>query len=158
MSVAAVDTQILAWAIMSEIDTTPQQARLAARLFQTLEHNDHGIVIPSMVVGELLATIPAERHTEILGRLQPAWQIADYNLQAAALFAKLRRDWRTQNRLKDIRAFHPKIARKELVADVMIIASALSHGADRIYSADATFCRMADGFITAEDLSSELGS
>ncbi|MCA9904844.1 MAG: hypothetical protein KC547_13400 [Anaerolineae bacterium] len=42
--------------------------------------------------------------------------------------------------------------KKKLVADVMIIASALAQGADRIYSADATLRKMADGFITAEDL------
>ena len=66
-----------------------------------------------------------ERHDEILGRLQPAWRIADYNLQAATLFAKLRRDWRTQNRLKDIRAFDLKreIADSEKLAQT--IASAL---------------------------------
>ncbi|MCA9908165.1 MAG: PIN domain-containing protein [Anaerolineae bacterium] len=152
MTLVAVDTQILAWAIMSEIDTTPPQAQLATQLFETLAHDGHQIVIPSIVVGELLATIPIERHEEILGRLHPAWRLAGCNRQSATLFARLRRDWRTQNRLKGIRAYDPKITRKELIADVMIIASALAQGADRIYSADATLRKMADGFITAEDL------
>lgn len=153
MSVVCIDTQILSWAILGQTSAIDDRLILRANhLLKKLDENKHRIIVASITVGELLTAIPDEEHADILGKFRQEWRIVDFNLRAAATFARMRRDWRTKQRIRDIRDYDHSATKTELVADVMIIATAMAHGASLIYSHNVNFRNMATGFIPVEDL------
>lgn len=148
-----IDTQILCWAIIGQTTSNTESLVLRANhLLKQLEENKSKLIIPSIAVAEMLTSIDENDHSAVLARFQTDWRVVDFNLRAAAIFARMRRDWHIKNRLKEIREFDSSVTRKELVADVMIIASAIAHNASIIYSHNDDFRKMAEGFITVEDL------
>ncbi len=89
-------------------------------------------------------------HAFFLEQISQAWMLADYNAQAARWFARIRRATQTQ---KHIRALQQQGAsRKELVADVMIIATALAHHADVLYSHDNRLRHLAAKWLETQSL------
>lgn len=152
MSVVCVDTHLLFWAIIGR--ATPGTERLiphASGFMKWLEQQQAHVMIPTIVVGELLVAVPDEDRPAVLSQFSQDWLIVDYNLTAAAFFAHMRRHHIIQKRFKDLRALYPGTTRKELVADVMIIATAMAHGAEVIYSHDKSVLTLAEDFIRAED-------
>jgi predicted nucleic acid-binding protein len=142
---------VLSWAVLGQATGDREHLVITANnLFKKLEEQNRKIIIPAIVVGELLVAVDEDDHWKVLTRLLQDWRVVDYNLKAATLFARLRIDHRTKNNFDEIMADDPNATRRELIADVMIIATAMAHGASIIYSHDSRFHRMAEGHIPVD--------
>ena len=156
MSVVCVDTQIIYWAITGKASRGAEELTKPARDFMKwLDAQRHHIIIPSIVVGEMLVPIPDDEVGEVLARFNQDWMIVDYDLRAARVFSRMRRDFIANKRFDDIRQLSPDTTRKELNADSMIIATAISNGADIIYSHNKDLRSVAEGWIKARDFLEE---
>jgi hypothetical protein len=157
MEIVCLDTQILYWAIVQKAVPGSEQLIPLAKDFIRWLDSQEGIeiIIPSIVVGEMLVPIPDDMQTEVLSQFNQDWMVVDFNLRAALFFARMRRDHIIQKRFKDIRQLHPDVTKKELVADCMIIASAVAHGATKLYSHNRDLCKLAEGYITTAGFDDE---
>jgi predicted nucleic acid-binding protein len=156
MSVVCIDTQILYWAVVGKAAIGATKLIKPARDFMKwLEEKNHHIIIPSIVVGEMLVPVQEINVPTMLARFNEDWMVVDYDMRAARHFAQMRRDHATKKRFIDIRDLHPDITKKELVADVMIIATAIAHSADILYSHNEDLLKLADGWIVAKNFMDE---
>lgn len=152
MAVICLDTQILYWGIVKKATRGAEHlVEPAGQFLKWLENQAHDIIIPTIVLGEMLIPIPDDEQGSVLAQFKRDWMIVDYDSQAALQYAKMRRDHIAQKRFKDLRRLHPDTTKKELVADATIIATAIAHGADKIYSHNEDFLALAQGFIPAEN-------
>lgn len=92
-----------------------------------------------MVLGEMLIPIPDDEQAIVLAQFKKDWMIVDFDTKAALTYAQMRRSHIIQKRFKDLRHLHPDVTKKELVADAMIIVTAIAHGAEKIYSHNEDF-------------------
>ena len=151
MAIVCVDTHILVWSILEQGTDDGQLLEHAAGFMLWLEERDSKVIIPTIVLGEMLVAVPDEDRPAVLAQFNKDWMIVDYDLRAASIFAQMRRDHIRNKRFKDLRKLNPDVTRKELGADVMIIATARSYGADIIYSHDQNLLALAEGWIPAAD-------
>ncbi len=152
MPIICLDTQLIQWGVLQHAGKATQNYVAAATGFiRWLDQQRVDIIIPSIIVGELLAPVPRSEHNQILSRLSQDWLIVDYDLRAARLFAEMRYDTDIKRLIDDIRRGDPYATRKHLVADIMIIATARAHNAERIYSHDGNFLKLCSSYILAEN-------
>jgi predicted nucleic acid-binding protein len=149
----ALDTMVLIWAIQHPTHRKKQPdpavvelRRRAKILLDILSEEGAQIIIPSVVVGELLAGIEEAHHVEFLSTLQNRFFCPPYDVKASAMAARM---WiHHQGMPKEDR-----LERRVLKADVMVIATAKVAGALRFYSHDAKARRLAKAFgLNALDL------
>lgn len=154
MTIVCVDTQVLFWAIEGR-GTNDQHLLKEARDFVNwiIEIASH-IIIPSIVVGELLVPIEDTHIVKTLNRIKKDWIVVDYDVRAAMKFAQMRRNHAFEKRRLELRQLE-LATRRELVADAMIIATAIVNDADIIYTYDEPMCKLADGWIDAKDFTQE---
>lgn len=150
MSVVCVDTQLLYWAIMGR-GTDDQQLLDSARDFmKMLDANGDRIIVPSIVVGEMLVPVEEWHVKQVMNQYKTYWRIADYDIRCALQFAVMRRNHALEKRVKSLQELEGA-TRKELIADVMIIATAIANSADIIYSNDGKLRTLAEDWIEAKD-------
>lgn len=161
MDIVCIDTQILYWAVVGKATHGAESFVAQASDFMSwLDQQDVRIIIPTIVVGEMLIPIEERDIPETLSRFKEDWIIVEYDIRAALEFARIRRDHIENKRYDDIKKMLPDITKKELVADTMIIATAIAHGAVRIYSHNVGLRHLAEGHIIAlsfEDETYQLG-
>jgi predicted nucleic acid-binding protein len=156
MAIVCIDTQILYWAIVKNSKSSDQHfIKLAADFMKWLDDQDHDVLIPTIVVGEMLIPVPEDLRSKVLMQFRENWMIVDYDLRAASIFAKLRSDQLTKQRFKALQELHPPLTRKELLADLMIIATAIANDAAILYSHDKPLRSMAAGYLDARDFLDE---
>ena len=154
MSVVCVDTQLLFWAIMGR-GTDDQQLLDSAREFmKMLDANGDRIIVPSIVVGEMLVPVEEWHVKQVMTQYKTYWRIADYDVRCALQFAKMRRNHALEKRVKSLQELEG-VTRRELIADVMIIATAIANSADIIYSHDEPLRKLAEDWIEAKDFVQE---
>lgn len=154
MNVVCLDTQILQWGVMKKESKTQNSQKLIDRatyFIDWLDQQSVSIILPSFVVGELLVTVPEREHPRVLNLLDEDWMIVDYDLRAAQQFAVMRYNQALKQIMNDIRQGNPYATRRQLIADIMIIATAIVNGASKIYSHDSDFINLASGYIIAEN-------
>ena len=100
--------------------------------------------MPSPVVAEVLVKIPDDEHDEFVRRLVRDFIVVDFDLRAARKFAQIRFRSLSPEARQEIRERHPDATRRELDADTMILATALAHGASRLYTNDGRFKSLAN--------------
>lgn len=153
MSIVCIDTQILYWAIVKKAPPNSEHLiATAGEFMQWVEEKKFTVIVPTIVLGEMLVPIPKENHAQVLKQFRQDWMIVDYDVRAASIFADMRHDHIIQNRFRELRTMHPDTTKKELVADVMIIATAIAHRANTIYSHNRDLRAMAAGFIEAQSM------
>jgi predicted nucleic acid-binding protein len=148
MSTVCLDTQIIYWGLVGRAPSAQQQylVEQAQAFFQQLDAEKHHVIVPTIVVGELLVPLPEEEHAFFLAQVSQVWMLADYNAQAARWFARIRRAALTKERLRALQR-ETNATRKELIADVMIIATALAHQTEILYSHDNKLRHLAADWI-----------
>jgi predicted nucleic acid-binding protein len=154
MSIVCLDTQIIRWGVMKQASKNPQADELVTKasfFIDWLDRRKDEVVLPAFIVGELLVTVPERDHAQTLNQLSEDWMIVDYDLRAAQQFAVMRYNQALKPIMDDIRMNNPYATKKQLIADVMIIATAIVHGAEKIYSHDNDFIKLASGYILAEN-------
>ena len=152
MTIVCIDTQILSFGL---IKTPPKGhehlVNHAAEFLKWIEKQQYRVIVPTIVVSELLTAVPEENHVSILKLFERDWLIVDFDLRAARQFANMRGDHIRKNRLHHmIDPNRPGATREALKADVMIIATAIAHNADIIYTHDRNLLKLAEGFIEAK--------
>lgn len=152
MPIICLDTQILYWGIVKKAARGAENLIVPAGQFlKWIETQQYDIIIPTIVLGEMLIPIPDDEQGKVLAQFKQDWMLVDFDTKAALIYAQMRRNHITQKRFKDLRHLHPDVTKKELVADAMIIATAIAHGAEKIYSHNEDFLALAEGFIDADN-------
>ncbi|MFZ2955916.1 MAG: PIN domain-containing protein [Candidatus Ozemobacteraceae bacterium] len=147
--IVVLDTQIMIWGVKGQATDGQEKMICRAKAYlQYLGKIKAKIMLPSVVVGEMLVSIPIDKHPAVSELLRKRFIIVPYDLQAANVYARL-----YQNRIKkkeqDKKA---NISRREIVADFMIVASAIARGATKIISHDKHLKNFAKGFIEVEEI------
>lgn len=132
-----VDAQIMIWGVQAQGAKrgNPRQKNLremqmrTAILLDMLQEKKETIIVPTVLVGELLAGIDPRDHGNFIAELQKQFFCPPYDLRAASVAGEL---WQYHKGLpKD-----PHAQRTVLKADVMIVATAKVAGATVFYSND----------------------
>lgn len=150
MTVICFDTHLLIWGIRGYAE--PTQSHMIGRTRRYIQHLDsqrEQIMVPTPALAEYLVGVPPqdrERHRRALERhfIFPA-----FDFPSAQLAAELQ-----QNRelLKEVRR-ESNTPRQCLKTDVMIIAVAIAHGANKIITHEfKSFKKLAGGMIEVEDI------
>lgn len=154
MALVCIDTQILYWALIKIAPSSkPHIVSLATDFMQWIEKEKHDVIIPNIVVGELLIRVPPEKHLSVISQFQQNWRLVPFDTPASIKFAEIRRQHAIDNRLKDLLDPANGSTRAALKADVMIVATAIVHGANVIYSDDTDIPKLSKGFIEAKSMS-----
>jgi predicted nucleic acid-binding protein len=154
MSIVCLDTQVIRWGVMREPSKTPDAAMLVEKaifFIDWLDQQRSEVILPAFVIGELLVTVPEREHPRILNQLNEDWMIVDYDLRAAQQFAIMRYNQALKPIMDEIKQGNPYATRKQMIVDAMIIATAIVHGAEKIYSHDEGFVKMASSYLPAEN-------
>jgi hypothetical protein len=150
MDIVCVDTQILFWSLGGKVAKGAETiAPRAIAFMKWLDKQDVRIVIPTIVIGEMLIPVDEQDHPAVLSKLKQDWIIAEFDLRAAVIFARIRREHIQNRRYEDMRNLLPDVTKKELDADTMIIAIAIAQSATKIYSHNKNLRTLAEGHIVA---------
>ncbi len=154
MSIFCLDTQIIRWGLFNQESQTHNAFELvdkARKFIRWLDEKNIEVIVPSIIIGELLSIFPAQEHAKSLQLFSSEWMVVDYDVRAARQYANMRYDHSIKQMMADIKASNPYATRKQLTADLMIIATAKVHGAEKIYSHDKDFLKLAAGYVAIED-------
>ncbi len=119
MSLVCFDSNFVVWGAKREA-TPGQENKIdkAVLLLEQLEGQDKQIVVPSIVLGEVLASLPPALQPPFVAMMQQHFIVAPYDSVAAVQFACM---W--QGRARDMAH-----TRDETKADYMIAAIAVANG------------------------------
>ena len=148
MSLIAIDTQILIWAVKRE--ATPGQEPMIEKATRYLEHLDKckdQIIIPSVVVSEFLANVPDEREAAVLKALEKRFMVIPFDTLAAIHAARIWRKNSEGNPSITELLKADNFTRAKIKADIQIIGTALARKADRITTHDDGLVKSATGHI-----------
>lgn len=154
--IVCLDTQVLYWGIIGKANNGQEHLIARARDFLiglTADEETH-VIIPAIVLGELLAFVPDADQGNVLAAFQRDWLIVDFNARAALIFGQMRSNPFVQEQFKTMRT-GTDTTRRVLVADCLIIATAIAHEANVIYSEDRALIKLADGWIDAKRFEDE---
>lgn len=73
----------------------------------------------------------------------------DFDARAALVFGQMRSNRFVQEQFKTLRLDGPDLNRRALIADCLIVATAIAHEAEVLYSDDRALLRLAEGWISA---------
>jgi len=108
------------------------------------------VVVPSIVIGEFLLKLPIDEHPHYQDIISRRFMVVPYDLRAALLFSRIWHQKKDANVIQEIK--DAGVTRTELRADTMIVATAVASGATHMYGHDNHIRRLADGFITFENI------
>jgi predicted nucleic acid-binding protein len=146
-----VDTQALIWGVKE--DSTAGQEAMIARAKAFLR-NEEGLdlAIPTVVLGELLVRVPSELHPMVTNLVSGGYALLGYDARAASEFARLFKKRLDDGTIEELRDGDAGETRRKTKADLMVVATAIAHGADYIVSNDAGLQTLAEGEILVQDL------
>lgn len=132
MRIVCLDTNILIYGVQQPSTLNPQFAADAEALLLQLTNEPAIILIPSIVLAEFLVGLEPETRQRA-GQILPArFSIAPYDARAAQKYAEIWQGGRIEGR-----------PRSAIVADKMIVATAIVHNADCVHSNDGDFRKIA---------------
>ncbi len=135
MSTITVDTNILIWGVRG-VSTPGQESRIPVcrRLFEWLQERQERVVLTADCVEEYLVYGNPDQISTELAILQERFIILDYNAACWMKSAEIRLHSNFVKKIKDI---NPLATRVSIKADVRIVATALAHKVEKIYSDDS---------------------
>ena len=152
MKTICLDTHILIWGIKEQSSLGQEEMIPRAKRFLRHLESEHNIVlVPSVVVAELLMSIPPNLHATVTNLLDKGFVIPPFDLQASTHFARIWQDKQNQGVIEQLKHNY-QAKREEIKADCLIVATALSRGAECIYSYDSKLKIFASGHINVEDI------
>ena len=156
IEVVSVDTQILSWAIIGKsVKGSEPFIPLARDFMGWLDKQNVTILVPTIVISEMLVSVDPIDIPTVMKKFKSDWVTIDFDFVSAVKYAAIRRDHIINKRYDDIRKIYPDCTKRELDADTKIIANAIAHGATTIYSEDARFLSVAEGYINARHMQDE---
>lgn len=152
MAIVCFDTHVVIWGIKKV--ASPDQENMipkAEGLIAECNEKKHQIIIPALVLGELLMAIPPEEHSGFLSLISRKLRIIPFDAKAAAIFAKMWRNWADKKKYFDtLDGNHA--SREKIKIDYMIAATAKANNAECIYSEDPLMKKFAEDYIRVENL------
>lgn len=130
----------------------PDFVGLSRALLKFIERKKFEVVLPTVSIGELLVPIPEELHGAELGKLRRNWRVVEYDVLAAAQFAKMRHKKLTNRALRELRRGDPSATKNQQIADVMLAATAIVNDARILYTTDERVKNLVGDFIKVEYL------
>lgn len=147
MNLVCFDTNGVIWGVKKQATVGQEENIEKARfLIEKCEREGIKIMVPSVVIAEFLCREEIQSYNKLVELMNRSFIIPPFDTQAAVHFATLRR-----NR-KQLGVDEDKVERKEMIADLMIIAIALARKADCIYSGDKNLAKFAKGYIDVKAL------
>lgn len=145
----AIDSNTCIWAIKGHGDQG--MIERAAYLLAQMDAGGHILLVPTIVLAEVLAPEPLEKHVVIMDKLAKNTIIADFDLRAASIYANMFR-----NKIEELKKFGDEIGvdNQKMKADHLILASAIAQGANCIYSHDKGIRAFGQKYIDVRDLPS----
>jgi predicted nucleic acid-binding protein len=144
----SIDTQILIWGIKKQASANRRRMiERAEQFFARCAEAKERLILPAQSMAEFLSGYSDEQRVASYEQLKN-FIIAPLDAKAAAIAAKLQRDW---DFLKDVAKDYGS-TRQHIKADVNIIASSVAAGATMLYSNDLQMPRLAQGIIPVVEL------
>lgn len=149
MTIACLDTNVFQWGILNKASSSTLQEHVdkAREFVSWLRPQNYQLMLPTFVLSELLVAVDPADHANVLSELRKGWIIADFNAKAAVKLAQIRRDDLIKQARAERKALGLGEIRGKIIGDACIIATAIAHGADVIYTYDEGFQKLATHFI-----------
>lgn len=153
MKQVCVDTQTIVWGVRRL--ATPGQEDMIPRavaLFEKCERDGHLVIIPTIVLGELLAAVPLDNHPEFVRLIQRRFLVAPFDAAAALVYGRL---WQAHKAevIPHAKEEIVELTRAEIKADHMIAAVAVARRCDQLCTADKALVRFAQRHVPILHLS-----
>lgn len=129
----AIDTQVMLWGIKK--DASPDRVcmiDLAVDFLKDMRNRNERIVIPTQALQEFLVRYNESDRLAILTKLDRAFIVAPYDGQAAVVAAKMKADKVAWSKSRT----ETSTTKNCISADMIILATAIAHGAKRMFSED----------------------
>jgi len=148
--ICCIDSNIFIWGIKRKAD--PGQENMidrALHLFKLMDDNKYRIMLPTVVLAEILAPEPLEKHPVIMESIGKNFIIADFNMKSASRYGQL-----FTNKIEELKKIAKEIDvdNQKMKVDHLIVASALVAGANCIYSHDKGLRVFGQKYIDVKDL------
>ncbi len=150
MAIVCFDAHAVIWGIKEEASSS-QQAMIerAKALIQQCEEQDDTVVIPALVVGEVLCSLPVENQSRLWQGLNDNFIIAPYDTRAALHNARV---WQEQTTIRQaLRA--QDTSRQVIKTDITILSTALAYNCEILYTEDKALAQLADRYIKVKKIS-----
>ena len=143
----AIDTNVLIWGLKAENQIKPRKTanqdvkemqKRCGWLLDRLADEAHKVFISSIALGEILTGIRRENHGSFVAELQRRFHIAEFDIPASSLAARLWQDI-PQNIAKEDRP-----ERRCLHSDVMIVAAAKVATCRQLYTHEPSVRKIAE--------------
>ena len=149
-----LDTNIVIWGILREgkIEDGLKQKK-AAHLLQILQQQNDRVLLPSIVLAETVAKMPAQNRPEVVSQLSSACEIVPFDAGAALEFSAVRS--------VGMKMRSREFPRKEITLDSLIVAICKWQGVQILYTDDSKLGRLAECFMQVRglpDIPEEQGS
>jgi predicted nucleic acid-binding protein len=148
MKQVCVDTQTIIWGVR-QIATPGQEDMIsrAVALFERCRKDGDLLVVPTIVLGELLAAVPLDEHPDFVRLIQGRFLVAPFDAAAALVYGRL---WQAHKSeiIPQARKELAGLERAEIKADHMIAAVAVARRCDQLCTADKALIRFAERHIS----------
>lgn len=148
--ICCIDSNTFIWGIKRKCDSGQENMlERAMYLFKWMDECKHQIMIPAVVLAEILAPEPLERHPVIMEKIGKNFIISDFDIRSASRYAQL-----FTNKIEELKkiASQIDIDNQKMKVDHLIVASALVGGANCIYSHDKGLKTFGQKYIDVRDL------
>tara|TARA_Y100000310_G_C20069107_1_gene528503 strand:+ start:51 stop:551 length:501 start_codon:yes stop_codon:yes gene_type:complete len=152
MKLVCFDNHVLIWGIKEEASPGQEDMIPRAKSFiKELDESNTKVLIPSVVIAEFLMRIPPEAHTTITNLFSKSFLVASFDTAAASHFATI---WQAKKNQGGIAKIQEEMGttREELKVDALIVATAVSHQVERIYSHDRGVKAFGEGFVDVQEV------
>lgn len=132
--ICCIDANIFIWGIKKQCAAGQEiNIEKAAYLFELMDKKNDKIMIPAVVLAEILAPEPLEKHPIIMDAISKNIMLVDFDKRCASQYAFL-----FTNKIEELKktAKDNNIDNQKMKLDHLIIASAIVGGAKCIYSED----------------------
>lgn len=146
MNLVCFDSHVLVWGVKEQ--ATPGQEEMIPRtkaFIRKLQEDRIHVLIPSVVIAEFLMPIPLDVHATVINLFDRAFVVVPFDAAAASQFARIWSSNKGQELVSSL--IRNGSTRAELKTDSLIVATAVSHNAECIYSHDDGVKAFAQGFI-----------
>lgn len=151
MKLYCVDTHTVVWGV-KKIATSGQEDMIprAESLIRMCEKDGHRILVPTVVLGELLAGVPVESQPDFVRRIQRRFLLAPFDAAAALVYGRL---WQAHRATVIPQAKRDGIEHAVIKADHMIAAVAIARKCDHLCTTDNALIRFSHEHINILHLS-----
>lgn len=156
VSSVCLDTHIFIWGVLKTADLGREHLIPKAKKFlEYLSLNKIIAVVPSVVLAELLMSVPPEEYEVFISQFSQSYHIVPFGIIEAMYFGKIWHAKNSDETLKEIKEDLKALgiaAKSKIKFDMQIVATALARKCSKIISHDDYLKKIAEGFIKVEEI------